>query len=309
MLGLSVTAADNFQEKGDEMFFSILLALIGALAAIVPSAPALPEDGQSSPSTYVEPQGPPEGVFALTVDGEYLPAPVEPFYCEDELYIPLKEVSEALGDAQVLYDPDGGSVTVTAPGLELHAAVGELWLDANGRCLYVPGAVQEIDGCCMVPAGALAMAFGAFLFEDREAKRAELTPTGQPIEPGDTFYGEEDLYWLSRIIDAEARGEPFEGKIAVGNVVMNRVFADGFPDTVEGVIFDRRCGIQFSPAYSGSINRDPTEDSINAAKIALEGTAVVPTALFFSPSSRANTCWASKHRPFLTEIGRHVFFG
>lgn len=49
-----------------------------------------------------------------------------------------------------------------------------------------------------------------------------------------------DLYWLSRIISAESRGESLKGQIAVGNVVLNRVEEDDFPDTIPAVIFDRK---------------------------------------------------------------------
>jgi N-acetylmuramoyl-L-alanine amidase len=52
---------------------------------------------------------------------------------------------------------------------------------------------------------------------------------GGAIESGDTWYDEEDLYWLSRIISAEARGESLEGQIAVGNVVLNRMKSDRWP--------------------------------------------------------------------------------
>ena len=55
-------------------------------------------------------------------------------------------------------------------------------------------------------------------------------------------YNEDDVYWLSRIISAESRGEPLEGQIAVGNVVLNRVRSSAYPNTIYGVIFDRKHG-------------------------------------------------------------------
>lgn len=286
---------------------SILLALVCALSVLVPAMPELPEL-PSLPAMLSELPFPDLDGFILTVDGGWIRLPVEPYYSGETLYIPLRAVSEALG-ASVIWDPEDSSAAVAAPGLEMYVPFGKEWLSANGRCLYVPGGVQFSDGVCMVPAETLALAFGAALYVNEEGSRAELTPSDEPITPGEDFYDSEELYWLSHIIYAEAGTEPFLGKIAVGNVVLNRVATDGFPDTVEEVIFDRRSGIQFSPAYSGSIYREPTEDCVRAAKIALEGEIVVEAALYFSPSSRAATCWASKHRPFITEIGRHVFFG
>ena len=91
-------------------------------------------------------------------------------------------------------------------------------------------------------------------------------------------YSEEDLYWLARIISAESRGEPLEGQIAVGNVVLNRVDSDNYPDTIKEVIFDRNHGVQFEPVENGTVYDDPTPTSVLAAKLALEG-AWTPTGL------------------------------
>ena len=60
-------------------------------------------------------------------------------------------------------------------------------------------------------------------------------------------YTDDDVFWLGRIIEAESAGEPISGKTAVGNVVLNRVKSDDFPNTIYGVIFDRNYGIQFQP--------------------------------------------------------------
>ena len=61
----------------------------------------------------------------------------------------------------------------------------------------------------------------------------------------DSAYDYEDLYWLSRIISAEAKGEGFTGQIGVGTVVLNRVRSSQFPNTIYGVIFDRKNGTQY----------------------------------------------------------------
>lgn len=67
-------------------------------------------------------------------------------------------------------------------------------------------------------------------------------------------YYSDAVYWLSRIINAEAQGEPYEGKVAVGNVVLNRVKSPLFPNTIYGVIFEYYKGIpQFSPVADGTI--------------------------------------------------------
>ena len=80
-----------------------------------------------------------------------------------------------------------------------------------------------------------------------------LSGTPRAVVSGSAFYDADVVYWLSRIISAESRGEPLIGQIAVGNVVLNRVRSSAFPNTVWGVIFDRKWGVQFSPVSNGTI--------------------------------------------------------
>ncbi len=225
------------------------------------------------------------------------------------LLVPLRAVSDALGAYEVRWDPEDDSATVLSNHLELYVPFGGTYLTANGRCLYTWEPIGLEEDRCMVPLDELLLAFGGEYEYDPDLRRVDVTPTHCAIEPGESFYDEEDLYWLARIIHAEAGGEPFAGKIAVGNVVLNRAADSGFPDTVKEVIFDRRYGVQFTPAYSGSINNTPSADDIAAAKIALEGVMVVEGGLYFTPVRAAGHCWASRHCQVLAEIGGHVFFG
>ena len=154
----------------------------------------------------------------------------------------------------------------------------------------------------MIPIRVLADAFCAEVLWDGDV---HITTTDDVIENGDTFYNEDDVYWLSRIINAEARGECLEGKIAVGNVVMNRVASDTCPDTIYDVIFDFEHGIQFTPAYTGTIYNTPTEESIIVAKLVLDGADVAGDAMYFAS---IKNCWAAYAHPFLMSIGNHDFY-
>jgi N-acetylmuramoyl-L-alanine amidase len=110
------------------------------------------------------------------------------------------------------------------------------------------------------------------------------------------------------IIEAEAGGEILEGKIAVGNVVLNRVADKRYPNTIYGVIFDFKNGIQFTPAYTGTIYNTPSAESIAAAKMCLEGYEIIDGVLFFFNPRIATTDWISKNRPFAGRIGLHDFY-
>lgn len=115
----------------------------------------------------------------------------------------------------------------------------------------------------------------------------------------------DDLYLLARMIHAEARGEPYAGQVAVGAVILNRVYSGIFPDTIAGVIFQPW---QFEPVMNGQFWLEPSATAIRAAKDALAGWDPTGGALyFFNPAkSRSSFLWS---RPLLAVIGNHYFFG
>ena len=117
---------------------------------------------------------------------------------------------------------------------------------------------------------------------------------------------EEEL--LARLAWREARGEKTLGMRLVVEVVLNRVLSPHFPNTVYGVIFDRVGGTQFSPVSMGTIYKTPTESSIIAAKICLEGYTISDRILFFMNPRIATNNWISKNRPYAFSIGNHDFY-
>lgn len=243
---------------------------------------------------------------AVAVDGEVVEAGGLSYVDGGEYIVPLRAVCNALG-AKVEWDEEGNRALVTAPGLDILVPFDREYMEANGRCWYIPGGVDIVYDTCMVPLSFILWAFGA----DAEVSGpvVSVSAAGEPLLDGESFYDVEELYWMSRIIYAEAGNQPFAGQIAVGNVVMNRTECDEFPDTVKTVIFDNRYGVQFTPAYSGSIYNSPSSDSVAAAKLALEGVETVDGALYFASRRAAQHCWASRHCEVVAEIAGHVFFG
>ena len=241
-------------------------------------------------------------------DGERIDRRGLSFSEDGKVYVPLSELCEQFESSSMSWDKDRGEAQVLSDGLEFKITEGYDYVLANDRTIYMEDAYRDIDGVLMVPARQICQLFGAEASWNGKTKNLFIYDTGEPLESGTTFYDEDELYWLSRIIQAESGGECLEGKIAVGNVIMNRVESDMFPDTVYDVIFDRRCGIQFSPAYSGSIYNEPCEEAVIAAKLVLEGVVVTENALYFTPNRSAETCWASRNRPYDTQIGGHTFF-
>ncbi|MFE8700530.1 cell wall hydrolase [Cytobacillus sp. FJAT-54145] len=112
---------------------------------------------------------------------------------------------------------------------------------------------------------------------------------------------EKDL--LARLVHAEAKGEPYAGKIMVGLVVLNRMESDEFPDTIKDVIYEKR---QFQPVDNGMI-KDPAGDESKAAveaAIALKGQAT--DALYFFNPDQTSSKWL-RTKTVTTEIGNHRF--
>jgi len=120
-------------------------------------------------------------------------------------------------------------------------------------------------------------------------------------------YSDTDLYWLSRIIHAEARGESYRGKVAVGNTILNRVKSSQFPNTVKGVIFDTKYGVQYTPVANNTIYNTPDQSSINAAREALSGVNYIGSSMYFYNPRTATNSWIAANRPYYTTIGNHNF--
>ena len=121
-------------------------------------------------------------------------------------------------------------------------------------------------------------------------------------------YDDDALYWLSHIIAAEAKGEPFRGQLAVGNVVLNRVDSRDYPNTIYDVIFDRRYGVQFTPTATGTLYAAPTADAVRAAKACLEGYTLSDSILYFFNPRIAQSHWISQNCTYAVRIGSHVFY-
>ncbi|MFE8697908.1 cell wall hydrolase [Cytobacillus sp. FJAT-53684] len=133
-------------------------------------------------------------------------------------------------------------------------------------------------------------------------KKTEKVHTGEKlILPKSITKSEQDL--LARLVHAEAKGEPYEGKVAVAQVILNRVKDDRFPDTIKGVIYEKR---QFQPVDNGSINEPADKSSKKAAMEALvlkgKGNGSV---FFFNPDQTSSTWLRSK--TVTVEIGKHRF--
>ncbi len=223
-------------------------------------------------------------------------------------YVSLREFACAVDNSVVTWDYDTSTAYVETESLALSAEKGGDYMVANGRYLWCDEGIFTDNGVLYVPLRRLAEAFGFDVRWDGEENAAHLTRKKGAIASAEAYYSEEDVYWLSRIIHAEAQGEPFLGKLAVGNVVMNRVMDEQFPDDLYSVIFDHKNGVQFTPTVNGQIENTPGEDSVIAAKLCLDGYRQWDDILYFLNPTIATSLWVPQNCTFVISIGGHDFY-
>ena len=114
-----------------------------------------------------------------------------------------------------------------------------------------------------------------------------------------------DVQLIARAINGEARGEPYEGQVAVGAVIMNRVKSSKFPNTISGVIYQQGA---FTAVSDGQINVAISESStvVKAARDALNGWDPSGGALYYFNPATATNKWIWS-RPLIKTIGKHRF--
>ncbi|MGM0445177.1 MAG: cell wall hydrolase [Bacillota bacterium] len=109
---------------------------------------------------------------------------------------------------------------------------------------------------------------------------------------------------LARAIYAEARGESFEGQVAVGAVIINRMNSPKFPNTVESVLYQPG---QFKCVENGQIDQVPNQNAYRAARRAVDGEDPSKGALFFFNPDKSADPAAFDRYEVTVRIGDHIF--
>lgn len=223
-------------------------------------------------------------------------------------YVPLRSFAELCGAESISWDNATRTATVKKGNMTSKITDRKNYVEASGRYFYLSTPVKIVSNRIFLPVRVASKLFCIDVDWNADDRCVVLKNTNERFLTGKEFYNSDDLNWLSKIISAESAGEPMPGKIAVGNVVINRKESNQYPNTIYGVIFDRKHGTQFSPVSLGTIYRQPTAESVIAAKICLEGYSLSDTILFFMNPRIATNNWISKNRPFAFTIGNHDFY-
>ncbi len=215
-------------------------------------------------------------------------------------YVPLRALLNTLGGWDVSWNSAKQAAVAVSGKSRLTADPAKNTVTVDGASRS--GKVYVQKGVTYVPLRTTAELLGGTVEWDGYFRGAAMTSA-------EADHNAVDFYWLSRIISAESRGEPLKGQIAVGNVVLSRVESRDFPNTIPAVVFQYADGcVQFEPVANGTVYLDPTDQSVEAARRALDGEKALEGALFFYAPALSEGVWINANRTYLTTIGCHRFY-
>ena len=247
----------------------------------------------------------------VTVNGNYLSMDTEPFLYEGVTFVPIRFVSEALGADSVSWNAEQRKAVIRQGNTSIELPAGKKYAYVNGKKVAVSQGVQLVNDRTYIPVRFVSENLDCSVAWDSSSYTVEIYKAGITVPAyliGNRGFTDDEIYWLSKIIHAESRGEPMNGKIAVGNVVLNRVEDGQFPNSIYDVIFDREHGVQFSPVADGSIHQTPLGDSVIAAKRALRGEEEAGESLYFLNPRIASSSWIVNNRTYYRSIANHDFY-
>lgn len=134
-----------------------------------------------------------------------------------------------------------------------------------------------------------------------QAEKETETSTGAVNVP--QGYSQNDIQLMANAVYGEARGEPYEGQVAVAAVILNRVKSPSFPNTAAGVIFEPRA---FTAVADGQIWLTPNDTAKRAVLDAINGWDPSSNAEYYFNPDTATSAWIWT-RPQIKKIGKHIF--
>ncbi|HLS66633.1 MAG TPA: spore cortex-lytic enzyme [Pseudogracilibacillus sp.] len=136
--------------------------------------------------------------------------------------------------------------------------------------------------------------------KDEQADRNDQQTSVVNIPQG---FSQNDIQLMANAVHGEARGEPYEGQVAVAAVILNRTKSPTFPNTVSGVIFEPRA---FTAVADGQIWLTPNETARRAVLDAINGWDPTGNAIYYFNPDTATSPWIWT-RPQIKRIGKHIF--
>jgi len=246
----------------------------------------------------------------VTVDGRNVPLADPLRIADGRLFLPVAPLASLFG-ATVTWDADNEAATLhTSNGGTIVMRNGVLVVTYNERRYAMDTAPFLANGRTYLPFRAVAELMNASVQWDEAERRATLSsvaPAEAQAAPQLTEaepYAEEDLQLLAKLVQVEAGYEPYEGQLAIANIILNRVKDSRFPDTIRDVIYSGR---QFPPAHNGLLDKsEPNASSLRAARDALDGRNNIEDAVYFyNPDVTGGPFW--DRLEVVAVIGNHAY--
>lgn len=284
----------------------------------------------------------------IKVNNKVISSDVEPFIKNGTTYVPIKFIGEALNADKIVWNEGAKTVLITKASTKIALIINKNYAYVDDVYTQLDANAIIVAGRTFVPLKFISRSFGAdvdwnqstytvsintkksnTIANNNSSSNISSSSNGSSSSSNTSsnnsntssagnnssnnsstnyYYTEDEVYWLSRIIEAEASGEPFKGKVAVGEVILNRVESNDFPNTIWTVIFDTNYGVQFEPVANGTIYNTPSEECIEAAIIALKGSNYAGDSLYFLNPSIAESKWIVSNRKFYATIANHDFY-
>ncbi|MDD4689168.1 MAG: stalk domain-containing protein [Eubacteriales bacterium] len=205
-----------------------------------------------------------------------LKTPVTSFIQDDTVYVPLRAICEAFG-ANVSWNDETEVATVTRGDISIQ-------ISENSASNGITKGYMYHDSLC-APIRLIVQKFGFLVGWDNRYHNVIITDENFTLPDASidrNAYSNDDILLLAKLIYAEAGATTFSEQLGIGSVVMNRVKSSSYPNTISGVIYDKKWAVQFPPAFDGSLDRDPSGIAIIAAKCAAHGVNNVGSSIGFT---------------------------
>ncbi|MBR4892875.1 MAG: cell wall hydrolase [Clostridia bacterium] len=248
--------------------------------------------------------------YTLSVNGNVIETEDNSYIIDNTAYAPIRFVLNAIGIYEMEWDNSERSVTFSHNDTVVKLYEGYDYAFINDTQVKLDNLVLINNDRTLVPVRFVSELFGFYVDWNNTFYIVNLVKDELKVDEGiiEKDYNLDDVMWLSRIIEAESSGEPFSGKIAVGNVILNRVKCDEFPDTISEVIFDRKFGVQFQPVANNKIYNTPSNESVMAALLAIRDVNLAGDSLYFLNPVIATNRWILNNRTYYTTINNHDFY-
>lgn len=248
---------------------------------------------------------------SIKVNDKIIKTDVDPYIENGTLYAPIRFISEALNSDQVIWRGETNTAIIVKDGKRIELTIGSTKAVVNGKAYWLNGKVSSKYGRTFVPVRFVSEMFNCDVKWNGSTYTAEINKSGITVPTSLIYnrgYQDDEIIWLARIVEAESKGEPYAGKLGVANVILNRRDSKSYPNSIYGVIFDKKYGVQFEPTMNGTIYNTPSSQSVIAAKNALEGSNNIGSCLYFLNPVIARSSWIVKNRPYYTTINNHDFY-